>query len=190
MTTMHKPLMRAALLLVFVSLSGCTLFQPQVVPPCSDPVYRQFDFWLGEWTVLRAGDESGQEAYNSITSIMQGCALQERYHTSGGYSGESLNWYDPELMQWRQTWVDVSGTVLQLYGGLNAQGQMVLRGTNRRDEREQPLVDRLTWIPQDDGSVIQHWDISRDQGVSWERIFMGLYEPKPQPAQLPAPAQP
>lgn len=175
---MQIRLNRLALLLMLATLGGCALFQPKVIPPCSDAAYRQFDFWLGEWTVLRAADESGDEAFSSISQIMQGCALQERYHTTAGYSGESLNWYDPELMQWRQTWVDVSGTVLQLSGGLNEQGQMVLSGNNRRDERDKPLIDRISWTPYDDGTVVQQWDISRDNGVTWERIFSGLYEPR------------
>ncbi len=188
---MMFPRLRYLLLLAgLIALSGCALFQPKIIPPCSEAAYHQFDFWLGEWNVLRAGDESGDEAYNSITPIMQGCALQERYHTSSGYSGESLNWYDPELMQWRQTWVDVSGTVLQLSGGLNAEGQMVLSGNNRRDERDKPLLDRITWTPYEDGTVVQQWDISRDNGATWERIFSGLYEPRvpAQPAQPESPA--
>ena len=39
----------------------CTLVPPvnaQQTAPCSDPAYRQFDFWVGKWEVFRPDGES------------------------------------------------------------------------------------------------------------------------------------
>ena len=60
--------------------------------PCSDPTYRQFDFWLGEWEVRKLdGTLAGT---NRISKEYGGCVLRERYSNAQGYSGESLNTYD------------------------------------------------------------------------------------------------
>lgn len=169
--------MRVLLSLLLASaLGGCSLIQQWFAPaaPCSQPVYRQFDFWLGDWDVRRKG-ESEAKARNRISQIMQGCALKEAYSADSGYSGESLNWYDLETGQWRQSWVDNAGTVLQLAGGLNEQGEMVLTGRSRRDEQGELILDRIRWSPQPDGSVLQHWDSYSEQTQQWSLVFEGLY---------------
>ena len=96
---------------------------------CSDPQYRQFDFWLGEWSVTSSGAPAGT---NVIRAIQGGCALQENWQGAGtgGITGTSYNIYDRDSGQWHQTWVDASGTLLQLDGGL-VDGAMVLEGRYR-----------------------------------------------------------
>ena len=195
-----KGFFRGGLLAVAVlSLSGCALFLGSGVPePCSGPMYRAFDFWLGDWNVQREPSTTQSsaaklpDASSEISSIVQGCAVQEHYHTDSGYSGDSLNWYDPGLAQWRQTWVDNSGMVLQLAGGLNSQGQMVLSGDQRQDELGQAIQDRISWTPQRDGSVIQLWQSSADAGKTWEEVFRGRYVRKPAApvTEILGPAQP
>ncbi len=83
--------------------------------------------------------------------------------------------YDPETERWSQTWVGGGGQILHLYGGLEGDN-MVLSGERRTDEGT--VVDRITWIPIDDGRVRQVWDISSDGGATWETVFNGLYVPR------------
>ncbi len=182
---------RVVLGLAVLGLSGCSTLQswlnPPPAPPCQEPVYRQFDFWIGQWDVVQEVGETAS-AFNEISAIVQGCALKEQYHTQSGFSGESLNWYDPQLGQWRQTWVDNAGTVLQLVGGLNVAGEMVLSGNQRRDEHGEPILDRITWTPQSDGSVVQLWQTSLDEGATWSQLFRGTYLPRT-PARAEPPRQ-
>jgi len=42
-------------------------------------------------------------------------------------------------------------------------------------ENQQTQLQRITWIPNADGSVTQHWEISDDKGVSWQTSFLGIY---------------
>ncbi len=37
-------------------------------------------------------------------------------------------------------------------------------------------VDRITWTPNDDGTVRQHWQTSEDGGKTWKTEFDGRYE--------------
>ena len=140
------------------------------VAPCEAPEYRAFDFWLGEWQVRTPdGKLAGT---NRIAREYGGCVLHERYDTARGYSGESLNTYDAGRRTWHQTWVDSSGTLLLLEGGLR-NGSMVLEGqTIATDSR--PTRHRITWTPNADGSVRQLWE-STDAKGQWRTVFDGAY---------------
>lgn len=182
---MQRSLMLAVVVLL---LPACSVLQQWLTPPppCETAPYRQFDFWLGQWDVVK--QEGGTpQASSHISSILQGCGIKEQYQAQTGYAGESLNWYDPETAQWRQSWTDNAGMTLELSGGLNEQGQMVLSGDQRRDERGEKVRDRISWTAQPDGRVIQVWQSSTDGGQTWDQLFRGLYLPRhPQPEPTPA----
>lgn len=139
---------------------------------CSAPELRQFDFWLGDWTVT---DASGKRVgANTITRVARGCGLHENWRGASGGAGMSLNWYEAGTDLWHQVWVGV-GTYLHLKGGLEG-GNMVLRGERQADGAT--VLDRITWQPLEDGRVQQTWDVSRDGGRSWQSVFNGTYTRK------------
>ncbi len=141
--------------------------------PCNGPEHRQFDFWLGDWEV-RAVADGRLAGTNEITSILDGCVLMESYSTPTGYAGHSFNAYDASTGQWHQTWVDNTGLVLKLDGGLDGEGRMVLSGPGV-DPRGNEVVNRIVWTPREDGSVQQTWDMSPDSGATWRTVFDGMY---------------
>lgn len=142
--------------------------------PCSDAAYRQFDFWIGDWEVTANGEPAGR---NSIYPVHKGCALEENWQGSGtaGVTGSSLNIYDRATGRWHQTWVDGNGLLLQLDGGI-VNGAMVLSGERQRPDGGGLMKHRITWTPNEDGSMRQLWEVSRD-GQSWSVLFDGLYRP-------------
>jgi len=141
-------------------------------PPasCTSKKHRQFDFWVGEWDVTQNGQAAG---HNRIERVHAGCALAENWTSANSdFSGSSFNIYDQANDKWHQTWVDSTGTLLELDGGLVA-GKMVLAGS--RPGADGVLVtDRITFTPNEDGSVRQHWESSND-GTSWTTVFDGHY---------------
>jgi hypothetical protein len=142
--------------------------------PCSTPAHRIFDFWLGEWQVQRPdGTIAG---INRIEVKHDGCVLREQYTGSGGYSGESLNIYDPARGVWHQTWVDSSGLLLLLEGGMRG-GSMILEGQTIGDDGES-IRQRITWTPNADGTIRQLWE-STDAEGQWGTVFDGLYSRTP-----------
>jgi hypothetical protein len=147
--------------------------EPVSATPCSSVQHRQFDFWIGEWEVSSNGQEAGT---NSVVLIHNGCALQENWQGSdaGGLSGTSFNIYDQASDKWHQTWVDSSGTLLQLDGAL-IDNKMVLSGQRPSRDGDKIVVHRITWTPGEDGSVRQYWEASNDDGQSWSVLFDGLY---------------
>ena len=144
---------------------------PALPTTCQAKEYHQFDFWIGEWQVTSPnGNVAGK---NSIKSILNGCALYESWTSAGGYRGDSINFYDGVKGVWHQTWIDFSGSALYGDGGL-VDGNMVLSGAGK-DAQGNDIINRITWTPNEDGSVRQLWETSSDAGESWATAFDGLY---------------
>ncbi|HZP65437.1 MAG TPA: hypothetical protein VFB32_03950, partial [Rudaea sp.] len=97
----------AALAIAFCATSSLAATP---IPSCTDPAYRGFDFWLGDWNVHKS--DGALAGHNRITREYNGCVIHEHYTTEHGYSGESLNIYDASRKVWHQTWVDNRGLLL------------------------------------------------------------------------------
>jgi hypothetical protein len=145
----------------------------QTPPPALPPESRQFDFWLGEWDVANpAGKLAGT---NKIESIAAGAGLLENWTGASGYTGRSLNAWNAAKKQWQQYWVGSDGGVLELSGGL-VDGRMVLAAEHEVSGVRR--LERITWTPNADGTVRQHWEQSADGGKTWTTAFDGLYRKK------------
>ena len=139
--------------------------------PCSAPSYREFDFWLGDWDVF---DASGRRAgTNRIEKALDGCALHESWTSAGASRGHSYSAWDTGDNKWHQTWVDDSGTVLRISGGL-VNGEMVMEGERRLADGTS-VLERITWTPDSNGTVRQLWQSSQNGGMRWAVVFDGLY---------------
>jgi hypothetical protein len=158
----------AAALAALVALAGEVAVAQTPAPPaaCQTPEHRQFDFWLGEWEVfLPNGKKAGD---SRIESIAAGCALLENWTGTGGFSGKSLNSYDGTDKRWHQSWVDSTGSRLELAGAY-ADKRMVLSSAPGG------TVQRIAWSVNDDGSVRQLWEATEDGGKTWTVQFDGRY---------------
>ncbi|MGH8027106.1 MAG: hypothetical protein ACREO0_10310 [Pseudoxanthomonas sp.] len=141
---------------------------------CDAAQSRQFDFWLGQWEVT---NPVGQLAGRSrVESILGGCVLLENWDSPTGVSGKSFNLYNADTDRWEQFWVDNSGSRLHLSGALK-EGRMALHGVQDKLNAQTGLRqhERITWTPNADGSVRQHWETSNDDGKTWATSFDGLY---------------
>jgi hypothetical protein len=153
------------------ALLVATLALAQALPPLN----HEFDFWIGEWTVTNQAN--GKLAgHNTIEPKHGGRVLVENYTTPGAYTGMSLNAYDARTKRWHQCWMDNTGGVLDLYGGL-VDGNMVMTGETEPAAGKKQL-ERITWTANPDGTVRQHWEQSADAGKTWTTAFDGLYRRK------------
>jgi len=149
---------------------------PPASPPkaCASPEHRQFDFWLGDWQVT---DPQGRAAgKNWISLEHDGCVLHEHWIGEKGGTGSSFSIYDGAKKRWHQSWVDNTGTILELEGGF-VNGRMVLEGKGSGPKGE-PLTNRIAWEKLPDGRVRQTWTVSSDGGSSWTISFDGFYTKK------------
>ncbi|MDQ6824283.1 MAG: hypothetical protein M3007_02335 [Candidatus Eremiobacteraeota bacterium] len=160
----------ASLVLTFAL--AAVLAQAQAISKsCVGPEHRQFDFWLGSWNVA---DPSGKpQGTNDVTLIQDGCVLQEHWKGVDGSSGTSFNLYDASAKHWHQTWVDNSGGILLLDGGLSNGAMILTQARTLRDGSS--AIDRITWTKLGAGKVRQLWDRSKDNGKHWKIVFDGIY---------------
>ena len=141
-------------------------------PTCDVQEYRQFDFWIGKWSVTERGRPAGQ---NMIEPDLKHCALFESWSSVDGSRGRSISFYDRNTRRWHQTWIDDRGGALELDGGVVG-GSMVLEGDRPNPKAGKSVRQRITWTPQPDGSVRQHWQVMNAAQSTWETVFDGLYK--------------
>jgi hypothetical protein len=140
--------------------------------PCkSDPKNREFDFWVGNWNVTVQGQQAGT---NDIQLILGDCVLFENWVGARGSTGKSFNFYDAAEDHWRQIWVDDRGGVIEFTGEVR-DGSMYYTATTNNPTNGEVTEHKLTFTPNADGSVRQHWEQSKDEGANWQTVWDGLY---------------
>ena len=70
--------------------------------------------------------------------------------------------------------VDQGGMLLQLDGGLDAKGRMVMEGTRPRRDGKGEATHRITWTPKGN-TVHQLWTYSLDAGATWQTAADLIY---------------
>lgn len=144
--------------------------------PCENlEVYKQFDFWVGEWDVFSPNGR--KQGSNSIQKVAGGCVLLENWTSANGpYTGKSINYYDPLKKKWVQRWADSSGAVIPTEGEFK-DGAMHLGG-QLIDRKGGITLFRGSWTPLPDGRVRQFLEESKDDGKTWNVWFDGYYTRK------------
>ena len=154
-------------------------------PPkgCDSAESRQWDFWVGSWEVRPRGADK-IIAHSLVEKRYSGCAIRENWMPVGrelAGGGGSLSLYDSGRHQWRQAWVDSSGTRVDLDGGYK-DGVMTIIGNwaNYIAPGKDALV-AMHYQLQPDGEVRQWAEVSTDGGKSWSPGFDFLYRRAPLP---------
>ena len=163
-------------ILIALAQTAAPPSSPPPPPACTAAEHRQFDFWVGEWTVTPTGKDK-VVASSLIEKLYGGCAVRENWMPLTGTAGGSLNnYYDG---RWRQTWVDAANSRVDFTGGL-VDGKMVLIGDWKgvNGPGKDALI-RMTYSKNADGSVRQHGEQSTDAGKTWSTSFDFTYHPKP-----------
>jgi hypothetical protein len=149
---------------------------PPLPPPaCTALEHRQFDFWVGKWTVTPTG-KANVVANSLIEKLYGGCAVRENWMPLKGTAGGSLNSFVDG--RWRQTWVDSANSRVEFVGGL-VDGKMVLTGDWKGvNGPGKDAIIRMIYSKNADGSVRQHGEQSTDFGLTWSTNFDFTYHPK------------
>ena len=146
--------------------------------PCSAAQSGAFDFWIGDWDVFVP---SGKLAGTNRIERIYGCVLHESWKTDK-MQGQSFNMFDADRGVWHQTWVDSTGSLLVIEGGVR-DGAMTMSDATLPGKSDPKALNEITWTRQADGSVRQHWRVSADGGKTWTTSFDGKYvrSSRPQP---------
>jgi hypothetical protein len=145
-------------------------------PACHETHHADFDFWVGTWNVYGPDTDEGPGAYyghNNVEKRHGNCLISENWTSATGGTGESMNFFDPFVNQWRQVWTG-GGWTIDYTGGLNEDGAMVLTGQVYALPGGQISDFRGTWALRDDGTVSQFFEQKNAEG-EWQGAFLGIY---------------
>jgi hypothetical protein len=165
--------MKRGLLLVFIATIGLQAMA-QKTPCTTDPVYRQLDFWIGEWDVYA---KNGKKAGDSkIELILDSCIILENWksaNVSQGvyYAGKSFNTYNSTATQWQQTWVDNVGGTTEFLEGHFENDKMIFLTKPFQVNKDTTAIRKLTFYNLGVDKVRQFGEISKDNGATWNTEY-------------------
>jgi hypothetical protein len=157
---------------------------PADIADCSDAAYHRLDFRIGEFDVTTA---SGLAAGRSrVEALLGGCLLVEHWRGALAGAGQAHYYFERRTDRWRLFFVNDEGMTLDLaapagrdvlvFEGLNTFGQ--LSG-----------LHRMTFAPMPQGDVRQFWELSVDEGHTWQTILDARYARLKPPGAADAAAQ-
>jgi len=138
--------------------------------PCSNPVYRQFDFWIGEWEAFATnGNKAGD---SKISMILDSCIILEEWTSASvqqglRYAGKSFNTWNASLKQWQQTWVDNTGNTTAFTSGKFENNKIIFNTDPFPFSKDTMAVRRLSFFNLSVDKLRQLGEISKDKGNSW-----------------------
>jgi hypothetical protein len=138
---------------------------PPVSGACSDGPYRQFDFWIGDWTAYEPGG-ADVLAHVKVSRLADGCGLLEEVTPAKGPSSAALIVYDPDATLWRRQSVTGDGALVSLQGGMQ-EGEMALEGDQSTGGGHG--LARVTWKVE--GGVVSESGQKSTDGKDWSTWF-------------------
>jgi len=165
--------MQKAIFTLFLLMAYCGLYAQK--SPCgSNPVYRQFDFWVGNWEAYNA---KGYKAGDSkVSIILDSCVVLEEWTSTWKqygvtYTGKSFNTYNAASGQWQQNWVDNIGGSTAYLKGKFEDGRITFISEPFYFLKDSVAIRRLSFFNQGSNNVRQWGEISKDMGVTWVTEF-------------------
>lgn len=154
----------------FICISFLTVITTSAQKPCSNPVYRQFDFWIGEWEAFAT---NGKKAGDSkISVILDSCIILEEWTSTNvtqglRFAGKSFNTYNAVTKQWQQTWVDNAGGTNEYMQGKFENNQIIFSSTPFKISKDTMAIRKMTFTNLSPAKLRQHGEISKDNGITW-----------------------
>lgn len=154
---------------------------PYESPSCNLKDHHEFDFMHGEWDLKVLVDGKWQPGGYSIhRPALGGCVSFEyvSYENWGdfyqalsgrtGLAGFALNSYDKHARNWRQTWFDDTGTVINSFRGRKfAEG---MRFVGHAPDGTGSELQRFEWKTTGENLREFSFDMSTDGGQNWTRM--------------------
>lgn len=131
---------------------------------------KQFDFWVGEWDVQVNGQTVG---LNVIEKQQQGCLIVENWKSNGGQSGKGINFFNPILGTWRQSYMSSNQTIWEMTGEYK-EGAMRYTG-HVYAPNGQTVMTRVTFFNLEPNRLRHTEDDSRDGGKTWTTTWDAIY---------------
>lgn len=151
---------------------------PLVADACDNATFAKLKRLAGDWQVTRNGHTAGVLQFREGSG---GCAIIEEWTAADGTRATALHWPDPVVDEEtpagvHQVYVDNNGWVMQASGHLE-KNVLIYSGETTIAGEDVMLRATLHGIGSD--SIVHIGDVSKDGGVTWERISTLHYYRKP-----------
>ncbi len=158
---------KLALLIAIFTLSKVVA---QKSPCSSNPVYRQFDFWIGDWDAY--GLNGKKAGVSKISIILDSCIILEEWTSSATvngvrYAGKSFNTYNAVTNQWQQTWVDNVGGSTEYLEGKLENNTLIFRTKPFVFSKDTVAIRKLSFFNLGLNKVRQLGEITKNNGNTW-----------------------
>ncbi len=146
--------------------------------PCKyAPEHRQFDFWIGEWSVVTAKGEL-PAGDSRIELTLGDCVIVENWTSKNTtYAGKSYNVYNTTDKHWEQFWVDNSAGMIHFVGNLKG-GVMDFYTADEPQPDGTTRRRHLRFFPLGPDKVRQYSQGSTDHGKTWTDEYDFIYTRK------------
>lgn len=137
-----------------------------------------FDFWIGEWEVHWMNpDSSYTYAYNRIEKSLDGRVIQENFvDSTSGFKGTSISVFGIADSTWHQAWADNGGGYFDFYGIVN--GDTRIFQTKPKERNGDLIIQRMVFKDRKGDSFTWDWELSKDNGLTWNLAWQIFYERK------------
>lgn len=141
--------------------------------PCSaNSENRQFDYWLGNWSIGAPG--SSGNAHSTVSLSLDKCLVVENWDGGRGHSGQNMVGYSADDKTWYGMFADNEGRVHVFTSGKVSSGSAEFEGTSRGPNGES-VLNRVKITRLNPNKVEQTWEKSSDNGATWNLVFRGEY---------------
>ena len=142
--------------------------------PCASGEHRQFDYWLGNWSVSYGGPPAGT---SKVELALDRCMIVESWDGARSHSGRTIFAYSSDDHSWYGMFTDNEGRVHIFSEGKVANGVAEFRGTSRGPNGE-TVLNRVKIVRASADKVEQTWEKSLDNGGTWNMAYRGAYTRK------------
>ena len=141
-------------------------------------ILNAYDFWVGSWEVYWMNpDSSFTYGSNEVVKTLDGKVIQENFiDPESGFKGSSLSVFNLGDSTWHQTWADNAGSYLQFTGILD--GDKRIFQTESRMRNDTLIIQRMVFYDIEADNFQWDWQVSKDNGESWESVWQIFYQRK------------
>jgi hypothetical protein len=161
-------------IIVLFAIGSCFFVsaqQPAATRPCAgNPVYRFFDFWIGDWEAF--GGNGKKAGDSKIELLLDSCVIFENWiSTTQGYMGKSMNTFNTQTGMWQQTWMDNKGGLTEYVNSKWEKDKMILTSRNEKQKDGTYKILRMVFTKLSNDAVRQFGESSADNGKTWKTDF-------------------
>ncbi|HKF05752.1 MAG TPA: hypothetical protein VKB49_25760 [Candidatus Sulfotelmatobacter sp.] len=173
-TSLLARIISAGLLIAGIAMVVPVVAYADDAKPCAGGEHRQFDYWLGNWSVSYGGPPAGT---SKVELALDQCMIVESWDGARNHSGKTIFAYSPDDHSWYGIFADNEGRVHIFNQGKVSAGTAEFQGTSHGPNGE-TVLNRVKIVRASADKVEQTWEKSADNGATWNMVYRGEYTRK------------